>query len=282
MRTALTVGINKYAELPDSTLAGCVADSESWGLKLQSKKFDVSTLTDGFATRAVILNALKEYVRELTSGDTFIFTNSSHGTWVVDEDGDESDRRDEAICPYDVAESGPITDDELYEIFSSKAAGSKVIFISDSCHSGTLARFAPALALHGARGPWSRSIRFMPPSVWQREVPALKVMARSINAPTKSKSRMGALVLAGCKDDEYSYDTWIDGKPCGAFTYSALKALDELTARSNSSSSSSSSARTPNYLDWQAAIRQRLPSVEYPQTPQLTGTSTQKRWAIFA
>ena len=32
------------------------------------------------------------------------------------------------------------------------------------------------------------------------------------------------------------------------------------------------------YRRWHANIRQLLPSVDYPQSPQLDGTSTQKRW----
>lgn len=278
MKISLCVGINEYADLPDSTLAGCVSDALNWKGALEARGFEVGSLIDGFALRSVILNALREYVGELKRDDKLVFTNSSHGTWTVDQDGDEADRRDEAICPHDVASAGPISDDELYEIFSAKAPGSKIIFISDSCHSGTLARFEPSLTPPGAR---VSKIRYMPPSVWLKPSDAQKVASRLIAAPFKSKSRIGALVMAGCMDDEYSFDAWIEDKPCGAYTYAALKALNELSARPNSSSSSSS-VRPTTYLDWHRAIRKQLPSVDYPQTPQLDGTATQKRWPIFA
>lgn len=279
MKISLCVGINEYADLPDSTLSGCVSDALNWKGVLESRGFEVGSLIDRFALRSVILNALKEYVGELKKDDKLVFTNSSHGTWTVDQDGDEADRRDEAICPHDVASAGPISDDDLYEIFSAKAPGSKIIFISDSCHSGTLARFAPSLTPPSAR---VSKIRYMPPSVWLHDRDYVGVGAsRSIKSQSTGKSRMGALVMAGCMDDEFSYDAWIEDKPCGAYTYAALKALNEL-ATGRGSSSSSSSVQPITYLDWHRAIRKQLPSVDYPQTPQLDGSATQKRWPIFS
>lgn len=280
MKTALCVGINEYADLPESTLAGCVNDAGDFSEALVVKGFNTSILTDGFALREVILDTLRRKTSDLRKGDTLVFTNSSHGTWSVDKDGDEADHRDEAICPFDVKDAGPITDDELYEIFSQKAFGSKVIFFSDSCHSGTLARFAPALTRGTDTKP--ARIKFMPPEVWLSDARRIELAVRAIRSPLRAKARMGALVMAGCRDDEYSFDAFIDGRPCGAFTYAALKALKGLDAAPRSSSSSSSSGvGGPTYSDWHSAIRKILPSVDFPQTPQIDGTVTQKRWALL-
>lgn len=281
MKLALCVGINEYADLPESALSGCVPDCRNWSEALFSRSFQVTILTDQNALRKEILDNCRERTAELKRDDIFLFTNSSHGTWTVDRDGDEADRRDEAICPHDVAENGPISDDELFEIFSTKAPGSRIVLISDSCHSGTMARRAPSLSPPGAR---VSKIRYMPPSVWLKPQDARAMASRSIAAPSRGKALAGALagalVMAGCMDDEYSYDAWINDKPCGAYTYVALKALKELTARPGTSSSSSS-AGPITYSDWHRAIRKMLPSMDYPQTPMLTGTKAQKRWKLL-
>lgn len=273
MKIATCCGINHYADT-NSDLRGCLNDCSDWAAILKSRGFEVSILTELHATRSNILKNLKEQVALLKKGDTFIFTFSGHGTWMVDEDTDELDRRDEAICPSDVVHEGPISDDITYEIFSEKPTGSKAVWIADSCFSGTLSRFAPALA---ASDQVTRA-KFLPPSVWISSAKSVEVAARSIRSPLKSKARVGALVMAGSQDSEYSYDTFLDGRDCGAFTYAALKALKELTNRPGSSSSSTLPI---SYLDWHRAIRKMLPSMDYPQTPMLTGTKTQKRWSIL-
>ncbi|EAY15856.1 Clan CD, family C14, metacaspase-like cysteine peptidase [Trichomonas vaginalis G3] len=58
-----------------------------------------------------------------------------HGTSVADTDGDEDDQMDEAFVFVD----GNVIDDELVECVSnSKNTESKVVFVSDCCHSGSI------------------------------------------------------------------------------------------------------------------------------------------------
>jgi hypothetical protein len=77
----------------------------------------------------------------------------------------------------------------------------------------------------------------------------------------------GDLLLAGCKDTEYSYDSRFQGRPNGAFTYYALKTLRD--------------ARPGNYDAWFNAIRTYLPNNSAPQTPQIMGTATARRFPVF-
>jgi metacaspase-1 len=94
--------------------------------------------------------------------------------------------------------------------------------------------------------------------------------ARADTPPLVSGLRRsgGDLLLAGCKDTEYSYDTRFQGRPNGAFTYYALKTLRE---------------RNPaNYDAWFNAVREYLPSNRLPQTPQILGTATARRFEILA
>jgi hypothetical protein len=77
-------------------------------------------------------------------------------------------------------------------------------------------------------------------------------------------------LISGCKDNEYSYDAWFNGRANGAFTYVALQTLKDLTG-------------TAVYRDWYWKIREILPNVSYPQTPQLSGSWRQRaRWKVFA
>ena len=75
--------------------------------------------------------------------------------------------------------------------------------------------------------------------------------------------------MSGCLDAEYSYDAWFNGKPNGAFTFVALRALKKLSANAT-------------YKDWYKAIRQTLPSQQYPQTPNLFGSTSMKLWKVLA
>jgi metacaspase-1 len=279
---ALCIGINAYGHGMD--LAGCVNDAQDWQAALGERGADTRLLIDSQATRGAILAGMTALVANLDRGQTGVITYSGHGTWVPDADGDEPDRRDEALCPADVWDSAVITDDELYEIFAFRAYGSRLIFISDSCHSGSVNRFAPALGYHmvdPAETPLAlrtdprptRLARYLAPETFLagERLERAKVIARY--QPVRGASRTTALTLSGCRDIEYSYDAWFpapDGgqRANGAFTRVALDTLRRMPP-------------IATYRDWHTEIRRMLPSADYPQEPQLSGTYDQKRWTLF-
>src|SRR5262245_28802436 len=141
MKRALCVGINDYP-VRDTDLKGCVNDAKAWAALLHDHfEFateDITILLDEQATRDAILGALDALLASAKDGDILVFTNSSHGTYVFDEDGDET-RYDEAICPWDMKEH-LIVDDELRERFHALPDGVHLTVISDSCFSGTVTR----------------------------------------------------------------------------------------------------------------------------------------------
>lgn len=259
---ALCIGINDYPGT-DSDLAGCVNDADDWAAALGERGFTVSMLKDSAATREAMLSAMREHVEGARRGDVVVVTYSGHGTWVPDQDRDEKDMRDEALCPHDLMTSGAIIDDELFDLFSERERGVRVVLISDSCHSGTVCRFAPRL------GDRPGQVRFLPPETFLRNEEQVALARRASAAASMSRSRQSALLLAGCRDTEYSYDASFSSRPNGAFTYVALRTLQELN-------------RTATYREWMARIRQQLPSASYPQTPQLDGSSTQRGWQVLA
>lgn len=165
-KMGLLVGINGYDDVKISRLESCVNDAVNMKARLENRygfaPANLTLLTDGRATRKNILDFLSYYKNQVKAGDLFVFYYSGHGSVFPDANSllsDETDQfeipgyvpkgyYDSAIVPVDAPEttSGKawknlILDDELNEIFAGfTAKGAQVIFISDSCHAGTLAK----------------------------------------------------------------------------------------------------------------------------------------------
>src|SRR5688572_4415339 len=103
-RKALCVGINDYP-YDGSDLNGCVNDANAWATVLKDHfnfaSNDVTVILDARATKKAIMDGLKALLAGAASGDSLVFANSSHGSYVADKDGDE-ERYDEILCPYDI------------------------------------------------------------------------------------------------------------------------------------------------------------------------------------
>jgi len=260
MKLALCIGINDYPGV-ENDLTGCRNDADDWTAALRSRGFETRTLVDGAASGAAIRTGIRELLGRSSAGDAVVITYSGHGTWVPDGDGDEPDHRDEALCPHDIAANGPIVDDELFDLFAVAAPGVRAVLISDSCHSGTLTRLSRPI------GDQRCPSRFLAPSTFLSARSAAR--AAATRPGTRAKPRSAALLLAGCRDSEYSYDATFDGRPNGAFTYVALAALRDLDPAAT-------------YRDWLRAIRAQLPSQNYPQTPSLQATTEQLTWPLLS
>lgn len=264
-KRALCVGINNYPGT-ENDLSGCVNDATDWSKILVDRGFDVIHLLDAKAKKATLLKCLEAMVRSTLPGDVAVFTYSGHGTWVPDQDGDEADGRDEALCPHDIDTKGPLLDDELCDLFGQVKRGGRLVFLSDSCHSGTVARFL------GKPEPSAPRVRFLPPAHFLGANTPDRTLARSLErAPLRSKAKRTALTLSGCQDMEFSFDASFQGRPNGAFTFAAKKAL-----------ASSRIGPDSTYADWFKEIRHNLPSAQYPQRPALTITAAQRAWKLFA
>lgn len=259
-KRALCIGINDYPGT-GSDLSGCVNDAQDWAGLLSGRGFQVATMLDRDATKAKMAAAMGELVRGAGYGDLVVITFSGHGTWVPDQDGDEPDQRDEALCPYDINSGNFLVDDEIYDIFQQRQRGARIVFISDSCHSGTVSRLAAPAGDNPSR------VRFLPPETFLG--PDALAVARHIPRAFRGRSRPNAaLLFSGCQDWEYSYDARFGGRPNGAFTYFALQALSELPSDAD-------------YRAWFRKIRERLPTQNYPQTPNFQASSSMKRWQIL-
>lgn len=261
-KKALCIGINDYPGT-GSDLSGCVNDAKDWQAALQQRGFSVDMLLDQQATKQTMSDQIRILVKEARPQDVVVITYSGHGSWIPDLDSDEPDARDEVLCPYDIGQNRPLTDDEIYSIFAERDRGVRIVLVSDSCHSGTVIRMAPSPA--GLTGP---RVRFLPPQSFLPPDALQVAAARATRGSLSVKRPFGGVLLSGCQDTEYSYDASFNNRPNGAFTYFALKTLQSLSPDAT-------------YREWHRAIRELLPSNMHPQTPNLQGTRTQMAWKIF-
>jgi hypothetical protein len=270
-KMALCIGINDYPGT-GSDLAGCVNDANDWAAILGKRGFNpVNKLLDRKATGDAVRKGIADLLSQAKRGDLVVIQYSGHGSFVPDDDGDEPDGTDECLCPYDIRSKGPITDDEMFDLFNGRPPGVKVFMISDSCHSGTVARFAPILTppTVKGRGAPQRKVRYLPPQVFLSRQDAAKLGSRRAYRSSSPPGRYAALLMAGCQDTEYSYDAYFQGRPNGAFTFVALQTLQSVKPGTS-------------YRQWFNAVRKILPSQQYPQAPNLYGSKSMMRWKVFS
>lgn len=268
-KKAFCVGINDYP-YDGSDLNGCVNDARAWAELLMSHydfpRADVKLITDAEATKANMIAGIKGLLAGAKSGDVLVFTNSSHGTYLADTDGDEPSY-DEALCPYDVA-GEVLKDDELRELFAELAQGVRLTVLSDSCHSGTVTRAIVSEVLPGLlKTPDDRRVRFLNPALRGGTVlpNPWKARPKRLAYP---ESKMREVLLSGCTDKEYSYDAMIGGVYHGAMTYYALQAIRQANYQIT-------------YAQLHSQMTYLLDEAGYPQHPQLEGRSQNKKRQIF-
>jgi hypothetical protein len=260
---AVCVGINDYP-VRGMKLRGCRNDATAWARVLVDHfdvaSGDVTLLLDADATKQRILSRLRKMVRDARPGDRLVFTNSGHGTYVADDDGDEP-RYDEALCPYDCADQ-LIVDDDLGAILDELPAKVRFTFISDSCHSGTVTRTVPW-------GPHAgRRIRFANPTMMGRRASVSVARREATRRRTRSESAMPEVLISGCLDSEYAFDAKFGNRYHGAMTFHALSSLAAANWKIR-------------YDDWVRDLNTRLADDMFNQHPQLEGRSASKRRAVF-
>jgi hypothetical protein len=109
----------------------------------------------------------------------------------------------------------------------------------------------------------------MPPTVmdYSKQFSKLSKNSYRVNVPNRTYTLRvpNCVSISGCRDTEYSADTFINGQYCGAASYFARKALDTTDESST-------------YAQWYRAIRRFLPSFVYRQTPIMDGTREMFGW----
>ena len=247
-------------------LAACEFDANDMAAIAKARGMKPTVLLTKKATRASALAAMRRAAKALRSGDLLFLTYSGHGGQVPDINGDEADKRDETWCLYD----GQVIDDELYLEFSRFATGVRILVLSDSCHSGTVARGIP---LQLDTVPHQRP-KLMPESVamrtyrdhqafydkLQRDVAAAagkpvvdpdtalaQVAVSGRLSAIASKFKASLVLISGCQDNQTS----MDGDNNGAFTEQLLNVWNQ--GKFNG-----------NYASFHAHVKARMPATQSP------------------
>lgn len=201
-KKALIIGINYLGT--SNILNGCINDAKSIESFLKEHNFtNIKMLTDETTTtptRENILNEIKTLLETSNENDTLFIYYSGHGSYTLDKngDGDELDNYDELIIPVDFKY---IKDDELKTIINKYGkSNTNLIALFDSCNSGT------ALDL--------------------KYQILEKLNYDDISENTQSvETPCNALLLSGCRDDQFSVETLINNKTQGAMTWSFLETI---------------------------------------------------------
>lgn len=268
VKRAFCVGINDYP-YDGSDLNGCVNDARAWADLLTTHfdfpSTDVKLIEDAEATKANILAGLKNLLAGAQAGDVLVFTNSSHGSYLAEQGGDEA-KYDEIVCPYDIADNA-LVDDELRGLFTALPVGVHAVAIMDNCFSGTVTRAALDENVP-IRTPDDRRVRFLSPALRGGRVLSNPWRAMPTRVEKYPESGMTEVLLSGCTDKEYSYDALIEGTYHGAMTYHAIKAIREANYQIT-------------YLQLHDRLTYLLEETNYQQHPQLEGRLENKKRQIF-
>jgi len=90
-------------------------------------------------TSANIMAAYKKIVKDAQPGDAIFCHYSGHGCSIKDDEREEADGRDEALCPVDYQKAGVLRDDDVYDtLVAPMPKGVLLTCVMDCCHSGTI------------------------------------------------------------------------------------------------------------------------------------------------
>jgi hypothetical protein len=150
-------------------------------------------LNAGVRKRPVFDTLLRAYDILQGEDDVLFHYFSGHGGQEPDRDGDEIDGQDETQCFFD----GPVMDDDYRRLWLRAPPKLRIVFISDSCNSGTMSRAQRRLRLG------LQPLRF-----------PRRLRNRSLKRTIPEGFQGRLLHIAGCPDGMSSY-----GSPTGgAFT----------------------------------------------------------------
>lgn len=265
---SIHVGLNNvdvaaYPDLIVPELAGCHNDARDMQKIADDEGFSSSVVLDEEATAGAVSTLIEDAASQLTAGDILLVTYSGHGSQIPDVDDEESDSQDETWVMYDRM----LLDDELYALWSKFESDIRIFLVSDSCHSGTVARMLTTRIeayKDLAEAPVSREVVRVPRSVGGRPelrgIPADQ-MIRSFrkrralyervkaSTPKTKDLEIGAsvILISGCMDNQES----ADGTANGLFT-ETLKAIWDDGSFSG------------DYSSFHAAILADMPATQSP------------------
>ncbi|MGC3947939.1 MAG: S8 family serine peptidase [Chryseolinea sp.] len=234
---SLHIGLNKvddnhYPGIP--TLKAAVNDAVTWEAFARGKGYITQSLHNEQATSSAVISSIKAIRKETVPGDIVLITYAGHGGELTNDKPTslDNERNDQTWCLYD----RQLLDDEIFELFKLFEKGTRVLVISDSCHSGTITRaiaidLSEMLAKGMSRSAAANGMR-------SRKLP--KEVAEIVNLKFKKKVykdiqdkykttkqvegvHASVKLLAACQDDEET----LDGEKNGIFTENLMLILTD-------------------------------------------------------
>jgi len=235
---SLHIGLNKvdhkhYGNIPE--LKAAVNDAIVWKKFAIKSGYAAKSLHDKQATSGTVKKILADYAKKVKPGDILLLTYAGHGGEMQNDKGGgfDNERNDQTWCLYD----RQLLDDELYELMEAFKEGTRILVVSDSCHSGTVVRaldeinFSQMLATGVARSAKSRGFasRKLPQSIKQsvdekyRESVYKPIQKNYRNRHQGAKIKASVKLLAACQDDEET----LDGEKNGIFTEALMELVHD-------------------------------------------------------
>jgi hypothetical protein len=290
---ALLMGINKYKNV--TPLRGCENDVQNLRdllvKQLGFQEDNVRALLSAKVVKSEVKKQMNWLFEGARSGDRVVLQFSGHGSYTVDLNDDEDDRRDELVCLYDMDvtfkdKNSYLLDDELRAWTKKKPAGVSLVVILDSCHSGTGTRLLAAPSSARGLASSAGTVRIIEQATVKRspdrdlardlqsladDSPQHLVLARFVEPPEEIRNRaaqapakrslgtetMNHVLLAACRDTQTAADAYIDGRYQGAFSHYLGKIL-----RSDGSDLSRKALKQKLCAALQANHYEQVPQVE--------------------
>jgi metacaspase-1 len=200
----------------DGALTACEFDAKDMQALAASQGFTPQTFLTEQATTQNVIDAITSAAQQLKSGDILFLSYSGHGGQVPDRnDEEEEDQMDETWCLFD----RQLIDDELYALWGKFARGVRIFMLSDSCHSGSVARDPELQQITAAHG----KARVLPAEVQAATYRSHKSFYDGLQTANPSGDRVdidaSVILISGCQDNQTS----ADGARNGLFTEMLLK-----------------------------------------------------------
>ena len=218
---ALVIGINYTGT--SFSLNGCINDALNVNKLLESWGFETVVMTDNqtgalYPSKNNIISQISNHIGKINENDILVIFYSGHGALITDTSGDELSGKDSVIVPIDTKTQSYISDDYIRSLLAPAKPNSKVLGIFDCCNSGSVCDLR--------YNYYDTSYRVNPGDKSSPFIIRTKTATNS-NYPETSAN---IISISGCKDDQLSYETVIDGgKVGGALTYCLLKYVYENT-----------------------------------------------------
>lgn len=150
---ALLIGIENYNHPKISNLKGAINDVKLIQGVLRERfgfqENDFTILLDEQATHSGIENAFKKLIQRVQPNNFVYIHYSGHGSQTADLNADERSGQDQTWVSFKTRQPGRENEKDNYDVLDDEinawlaaiyAKTDQVIFVSDSCHSATVAR----------------------------------------------------------------------------------------------------------------------------------------------